>query len=62
MEKVLNNINRHIDDKMESGWFSKLKSNLYAPIEKNSTAFAKSNFWSKNLVKLTQEFIDDQDD
>lgn len=32
VESVLNNINGHIKGKLQSEWFSALKSNLYRPI------------------------------
>lgn len=34
VEKVLNNINRHIKKKLESDWFTNLRHSLYKPIEK----------------------------
>jgi hypothetical protein len=34
VEKVLNNINSHIRQKLESNWFTTLKQSLYKPIEK----------------------------
>lgn len=51
MEKVLNNINRNIKDKVSANWYTSLNHTLYSPLEKNSVSFAK--------IKLTQEFLDD---
>ena len=42
VEKVLNNINRHIKEKLESNWFTNLKNSLYKPIEKESKNYNKS--------------------
>lgn len=52
MEKVLNNINRHIKEKLDSNWFTSLQQSLYKPIEKESRSY--------NKIKLTQEFLDEQ--
>lgn len=43
VEKVLNNINTHIKQKLESNWFTALKHSLYKPIEKESRTYNKSN-------------------
>ena len=43
VEKVLNNINRHIKSKLESNWFTSLRDSLYKPVEKESRLFSKSN-------------------
>ncbi len=32
VEKVLNNINKHIRMKMDSDWFTSLKDSLYKPV------------------------------
>jgi len=32
VEKVLNNINKHIKQKLDSDWFTSLKNSLYKPI------------------------------
>lgn len=32
VEKMLNNINRHIRKKLDSEWFTNLKQSLYKPI------------------------------
>lgn len=43
MEKVLNNINRHIKEKLDSNWFTSLQQSLYKPIEKESRSYNKSS-------------------
>ncbi len=43
VEKVLNNINRHIKQKLESNWFTSLHQSLYKPIEKESRSYNKSS-------------------
>lgn len=58
MEKVLNNINTHIKQKLESNWFTALKHSLYKPIEKESRTYNKSRA-SNYSVKLTQVFLDE---
>jgi hypothetical protein len=42
VEKVLNNINRHIKSKLESNWFTSLRDSLYKPVEKESRFYNKS--------------------
>jgi hypothetical protein len=42
VEKVLNNLNRHLKQKLEGEWFSSLKDSLYRPIEKESRVYNKS--------------------
>jgi hypothetical protein len=39
---VLNNINRHIKEKLDSNWFTSLQQSLYKPIEKESRSYNKS--------------------
>jgi hypothetical protein len=46
VEKVLNNINKHIKQKLDSDWFTSLKNSLYKPIEKQSRTYNKSTFSS----------------
>jgi len=46
VEKVLNNINKHIKQKLDSDWFTSLKNSLYKPIEKQSRTYNKSIFYS----------------
>lgn len=41
VEKVLNNINKHIKMKLESDWFTSLKDSLYKPAEKESKCYSK---------------------
>lgn len=42
VENVLNNLNRHLKQKLEGEWFSSLKDSLYRPIEKESRVYNKS--------------------
>ena len=42
VEKMLNNLNKRIRQKMDSDWFSHLRDSLYKPIEKESRSYNKS--------------------
>jgi hypothetical protein len=52
VEKVLNNINNRIKQKLESNWFTTLKDTLYSPVEKNNQNFSKSIFY----IRYSQTF------